>query len=175
MQSVFIYCPWSKFPGNENMITNDQIKKMFYVITKAIMFKETCESLKAQKDNSSVEGYDLNNIGIYNKFINKAGEIIDVEARQYVIRCLQLIRLCNYKKKCAGETIKTLNALICKDEKTRSLYAEFVSENTGKFIDFLSILSRCAKEKFDFSSNEIQEIEKEFTAYKTKAISNIKI
>ena len=177
MQSkIFIRCPWSKIPDNENFITAEQIKRVFSVIVKTYTYKLKYEKLVAQGKHSEAEAYNLNNIGVFNSFVNEvSSKIVDTKARDYVMECIRTIKNCNFKKSCTKETFDTLYALICKEELRYSMFCEFVSKENCRFIDFLYIFKNCGKVSYNFNSKEISDIENEFTAYKNKVLNNIKV
>ena len=176
MQSnIFIRCPWSKIPSNENFITVNQIKTIFNIIVKTFTYKYKY-FINKKNDQSDIEKYNLDNIGVFNKFVNEiASGIVDVVAKDYTMNCLREIKNCNLKKDSVYCCFEKLYYLISKNENNMSLFLQLVSLEDKKFIDFLYLFKNCNKIKFDENSNEIKDIETEFNKYKSGILSDIKV
>ena len=176
MSNIFIRCPWSDMPTNENFLTDAQAKKMFLMIVNAIEYKYYYYELKKQNRYAEALAYDLQRIGVFNKFANAVSTtIVDPEARYFVLECIRKIRDCNVKKRNVKATIDTLYNILARDKVRRSLYAEFTSTQDGKFINFLYILDNCKNRRFDNDSDEIRQLVREFNAYKNKQLDKIDV
>ena len=174
MRSLFIQCPWSEIPSNENFVSKAQIKTMFTIIMKIIGSKRKCEMMRAADKHADVSHYDLNNIAVFNRFANEiSSKVIDIEASDYVMKCLRSIKACNYKK--AKKTIETLTKLIYPNKMRFEMFSEFVSTQKRKFIDFLYIFNNCEKKAFGPNSEEILQISREFEQYKSNVLGSMDI
>ena len=141
MNSIFIPFPWSENVTNEIYISEDQISAVYDIIIKAFNYKYLYET---NKNIPEAENYNLNNIRVYNSFINQNIETVyDPVARDYVLNTLKVIAKNDFKKKSVRESYEELYTLFSLQKAKQNSIKYFLCRNNNQFIDFASLF-QCA-------------------------------
>lgn len=157
-KSILINTPWSEHPSNAIHVTVDQVYEMYELIIKAFMFKYKHEKLKDRKLYDEASKYDLNNLKIFNLFVNENLEkVSDPIARDYVLETISNIRDNNFSKDCVKKSYQTLFMVFDPNNIRRDNIKVYMARY-GQFIDFNRLFKTCNKVALTESSNEINDI-----------------
>lgn len=157
-KSIFINIPWSKCPSNAISITIDQVYEMYELIIKAFMFKYKHENLKERNLLDEAQTYNLNNLKVFNLFVNENLEkVSDPVARDYVLETISTIRNNNFSKDCVKNSYQTIYRVFDPNNIRRDNIKTYMARY-GQFIDFNKLFQICEKHSLSDSSNEILEI-----------------
>ena len=155
--TIFIDCPWSN-GANGIYVTSDQTKEVFNLIVKVFLTKYKCEKLLEQGEIIKAKPYDLNDIKVFNKFVDLTFDnILDPNARDYVLETIRVIRDNNFKRKSVKISYYTLYKTLDPDTNRLATIRTMLSENM-QIIDFCRLLEKCNKSTLTNDSPEIKEI-----------------
>ena len=166
--SVFIDCPWSS-GANGIYVTSDQTKEVFNLLVKIFLSKYKCEKLLEQGEVIKAKQYDLNDIKVFNKFVDLAFDnILDPDAREYVLETLRVVRDNNFKKKSVKVSYYTIYKAIDPDTKKLATLRTILADNM-QIIDLCYLLNKCNKTTLTNDSPEIKEINTMYNVMKDMA------
>ncbi len=123
---------------------SQQLGRAFDIISKMFYYKTTY-SLAKIKNEPIDEGYNLDNIGVFNDFATEIiTNISDRGLQSYLIRCLREIRKNNLKVNTVKSSYNYLQNLLTPNEPGNLLLRDLITYNNGNaFIDFASIFKSC--------------------------------
>lgn len=155
-KSVIILCPWSY--GNGIYVTADQTKEVFNIIVKAFLTKYKYINLTEQGKTTEAQKYDLNDIKVFNHFVNLAlDNILDPDAKDYVLESLRAIRDNNAKKRSVKNSYNTIYKMIDPSSNKFSNLRSMLAENM-EIIDFCKLFKMCDKVTLTSETAEIKEV-----------------
>ena len=173
-QSIFINFPWSYSPGNEILVTSDQVKEAFKIISQSFRYRIKYEMEMEKNNQAEANKYNLNDIVVFNSFVDQTNKnILDPVANEYIMKCIRQVRDCKYTHTCKI-SFQTMYNIFCKSELKQELFAEFLASNPKKFVNFLRLFQTGSKTALNTESKEIKEILTEYNKYCNKYVNNIR-
>lgn len=170
--TIFIKFPWTKHPANEIYVSAEQIKTAYDIIIKAFLYKYKYEQGK-KLGFRGIECYDLDNIKVYNSFVNEIStQIYDSTARDYILTTLKNIRENNYNRQCVKQSYEVLFSIFGPEEPTFKDIRNALAKNPDSFIDFCKLFEKCNRTALTVNSKETLEI---MSLYKQQQINYFKI
>ena len=155
---IFIDIPCSNSFVQEMAESGEQCKEMYDIIVKAFMFKRKFELSKESGSYLKVKQFDLNDVKVFNGFIDECvDKILDNAARKYVLETIRQIRDNNFRKKSVKTTYETMYELL-NPNSYRLKNMKGVLGNSLKLIDFCYIFKKCNKTPLTKDSPEIKSI-----------------
>ena len=158
MNSIFIDMPWTDYPANGILVTSDQVKELFNIITKAFFYKYNYETLIEQGNEEEAQKYNIGSDRIFNSFIDLiVDRLLDPCARDYALGTIRNIRRNNFQKKQVRTSYETIYNMLEPGTKNFDDLRNILADSK-KIIDFYYFFDKCNTTAITNKDSDIKEI-----------------